>query len=355
MLLSLTACVPASQPTLVPSLQTTGPTPSPSVVSPAPPGAPLLVGAYYYPWYGSDGRHWREGYRGTPLLGEYDSTDEGVIDQQITWASEHGIDFFAVSWWGSDSYEDGVTRGPFLRAIEGHAFRFAILYEAPGLLGMHNEKIELDDDAVRRLSEDLIYLAGTTFEHPNYLRIDGRPALFVYLTRTFTGSVDEALARVRSAVVSETDQDPFLIGDEVYWHAPSSRRILPYDGITAYNMHTSVAGIANGFEEKVRARYQLWAQTAEREGIAFVPSVIPGFDDTAVRPEVAHPIIARSPDLFAAQLYDALALASGPARMVMITSWNEWHEDTSIEPSEAFGFDYLQVLRGLVTGQDTEN
>jgi hypothetical protein len=28
----------------------------------------------------------------------------------------------------------------------------------------------------------------------------------------------------------------------------------------------------------------------------------------------------------------------------MITSWNEWHEDTSIEPTEEEGTAYLEVL-----------
>jgi hypothetical protein len=306
------------------------------------------VGSYYYPWYGSDGRHWREGYHGEPLLGEYDSTDEDVIDQHVAWASQYGLDFFAVSWWGRDSYEDRVAAGPLLRGLEGSSLRFAILYEAPGLLGFQNGSIELDDRAVERLADDWTYLAMTYFGHPNYLTVDGRPVLCVYLTRTFTGDVGVAIAEVRAAVSAETGYDLFLIGDEVYWQAPSSQRMLPYDGITAYNMHTSVAGVATGFAEKVRARYELWSQTAEREGVAFVPDVIPGFDDLAVRPEAEHPVIARSPELFAAQLQDAVTLASGPARMVMITSWNEWHEDTSIEPSKAFGFDYLEVLTDIV-------
>lgn len=349
----MTACGRNSHPAPAeaPSTRTVAAKVASDTVSTASFDTPLLVGAYYYPWYGSDGRHWREGYRGIPRLGEYDSADEGIIDRHVTWASEHGLDFFAVSWWGRDSYEDRVAQGPLLRALEGHSFRFAMLYEAPGLLGLHHDRIELDDQAVDLLSADWTYLAATYFNHPNYLKIDGRPVLFVYLTRAFAGSVDEALVQVRAAVAGKTGLDPFLIGDEVYWHAPSSQRILPYDGITAYNMHTSVAGIATGFEGKVRARYELWEQTAEAEGVAFVPGVIPGFDDLAVRPEAAHPVIPRSPELFAAQLQDALGLASGPARIVMITSWNEWHEDTSIEPSEAFGFDYLHVVRDLVTAE----
>ncbi len=310
----------------------------------------MLVGAYWYPWYGSGGRHWQEGYRGTPLLGEYDSADPDVIRQQIAWASDYGVDFFATSWWGQDSYEDAVTRGPFLEGLAGQELRFAILYEAPGLLGMDGGKIPVDDPGVRqRLTDDFTYLAQVYFDHPGYLRIDDRPVVFIYLTRAFVGNVREALSEIRAAVKAESDIDPFIVGDEVYWQSPTRLRLGPYDGVTAYNMHTSVPGIADGFAAKVGDQYSVWASAAAREDIAFVPDVIPGFDDTAVRPEAGHPTIPRSPELFAEQLEDALVLASGPARMVMITSWNEWHEDTSIEPGDSFGFDYLEILRDQVT------
>ena len=311
------------------------------------------MGAYWYPWYGADGRHWLEGYRGTPLLGEYDSADVAVIQQQIAWASEYGVDFFAASWWGQGEFEDAVIGGPFLEALEGNDLRFAILYEAPGLLGMADGKIQVDDATVRqRLIRDLTYLARSFLDHPAYLRVEDRPVVFIYLTRAFSGDVQEVLDEVRAAVVDEVGVDPFIIGDEVYWQAPAVHRLAPLDGVTAYNMHTSVAGIADGFADKVRDKYASWARAAAAEGVAFVPDVIPGFDDTEVRPEAAHPVIPRRPELFATQLEDALELANGPVRMVMITSWNEWHEDTSIEPSESFDLDYLTVLQSQVTAQE---
>ncbi len=349
LLLALTACLPRG----VNGADTLTPNPSPSA-EPGPPhppqiDTPLLIGAYWYPWYGADGRHWREGYRGTPLLGEYDSADPDVIRRQIAWASDYGISFFAASWWGRDSFEDTVTKGPFLHVLVGQSFRFAVLYEAPGLLSMENGRIPLDDDAIKHLTEDLTYLAATYFDHPNYLTIDGRPVLFIYLTRVFTGDVGEALGQVRETLHATTGTDLFIIGDEVYWHAPAPSRLAPFEGVTAYNMHTSVSGVADGFADRVSARFSLWADAASREGVAFVPDVIPGFDDTAVRPQAAHPVIPRSPELLSAQLQDALAVASGPARVVMITSWNEWHEDTSIEPSEEAGLAYLEALRDIVT------
>jgi len=312
--------------------------------------APLMIGAYWYPWFGPGRRHWEEGHLGEPVLGEYDSADPDVIRQQITWASDHGIDLFVASWWGQDSKEDRILSTALPGVIEESDFRFAILYETPGLLGMEDGHIGLrPEETQQRLLDDVIYLAQTYFDHPNYLRIADRPVLFFYLTRTFSGDVQATMDAVRSAVAAETGAPAFIIADEVYWHIAVRQRIRPFDGITAYNMHTSVAGIADDFPAKVTRKYASWAAAAEAESIAFVPDILPGFDDTGVRPEAHHPPIPRSEDGFRQQLTDAIALAHGPTRLVMITSWNEWHEFTSIEPGVSFGTTYLEIVRDVTT------
>ncbi len=306
---------------------------------------PYITGAYYYPWYSPD-RHWDEGYRGTPVLGEYDSADPVTINRHIDWATEYSVDFFAISWWGQRSFEDTVMRGPFLDAIAGRDFRFAILYESAGLLNLNQGKINLDDPAVRKqLTTDFTYLAKTTFQHPNALTIGGRPVIFLYLTRTFTGDVKTALQQAKTAAIAAGSAEPYIIGDEVYWQYPNAERIRLFDGVTAYNMHTSVPNIADGFAENVDKQYRLWAKATAQQGIAFIPDILPGFDDTAVRPEAGHPPIPRSVDLFTNQLNTAIELASGEQSIIMVTSWNEWHEDTSIEPALEEGTAYLEVLR----------
>jgi len=333
---------------------TATPTPQPTAVpvEAAEAAAELLIGAYWYPWFGPGRRHWEEGYLGEPALGEYDSADPAVIRQQVAWATDHGIDLFVASWWGQGSKEDTVLSTSFPEVIEGSDFRFAVLYETPGLLGMDGGHIRLTDaETQQQLIDDVTYLAKTYLDHPNYLRIEGRPVLFLYLTRTFSGDIQSAMDAVREAVRAEVGEPAFVIGDEVYWQSPSSPRIRPYDGVTAYNMHTSVPGIAEGFAGKVGEQYAFWARKTATEGVAFIPDVLPGFDDTGVRPEAEHPVIPRDPERFAVQLRDAIALAHGPIRMVMITSFNEWHEFTSIEPGESFGLTYLEIVRD--TADDT--
>ncbi|MGY8689552.1 MAG: hypothetical protein ACKVHP_17690, partial [Verrucomicrobiales bacterium] len=71
----------------------------------------LSIGAYYYPWYGSadagETGWMSNALRGRlkpqqlPKLGVYGSNDPEVIGDHIAQSVRAGLDFWAVSWWGS--------------------------------------------------------------------------------------------------------------------------------------------------------------------------------------------------------------------------------------------------------------
>jgi hypothetical protein len=64
----------------------------------APCSSLLLLGAYYYTWYGV-GEQWQVFPRPfEPTMGEYRSADASVMRQHHAWARHACIDFFAVSW-----------------------------------------------------------------------------------------------------------------------------------------------------------------------------------------------------------------------------------------------------------------
>ena len=89
------------------------------------------------------------------------------------------------------------------------------------------------------------------FHNPSYLRIDGRPVVFLYLTRTLTGDV-AGMIRVRAPCWRRHGFNPFFIGDEVYWRVtpenpnpagpiltttPQVNRIEQFDAITSYILY----------------------------------------------------------------------------------------------------------------------
>lgn len=82
----------------------------------------------------------------------------------------------------------------------------------------------------------------------------------------------------------------------------------------------------------------------------FIPAAMPGFDAS----KITHPnpyIIERSPEKFAQFIQGSLTLL-GEHRLLLVTSFNEWHEGTQIEPSEEFGYSMLQALAEVINAPE---
>ena len=362
---------PTSAPTAIPTPTATAP-PLPTVAhtpEPTPTATPpytrkrqniaaqdnILVGAHYYPWYSSK-THWDEGRTDTPVRGDYDSRDRVTINQHIDEATGFGIDFFNMSWWGPGSWEDKTLRDHFLDADLIDEISFSVFYETLGRLKHTTNSstgaltVDLSDPANRAtLIADFKYLAQEYFDHPSYLKIDGKPVVMIYLTRTFSGDIPGAVSELRSEL-RDLEHELFMVADEVYWKDPNTpqliERIAPYDAVFAYNMHYSNPTVSDHFIERSLQMYHRWQSAAAEAGVDFIPAAMPGFDAT----KITHPnpyIIKRSPEKFAQFIQGSLTLL-GEHRLLLVTSFNEWHEGTQIEPSEEFGYSMLQALAEVV-------
>lgn len=310
----------------------------------------MNIGAYYYPWYSANPmRHWNEGYNGHPSLGEYSSRSETVINKHIELAVNNGIDFFLVSWWGKYSFEDITFKDYILKASLAPQMKFAILYETGGLLSLNsNNNFDLSlSTNVTNLKNDFIYLSRY-FSANNYLKIDGKPVVFLYLTRIFTGDAETALNQVRAAI-RNLGFELYLIADQVYWQDPNTMGeknfMRLFEAVTAYNMHTGDSQIDVNFVGKVSNKYNEWYQVTSNLNIDFIPDVMPGFHNS----DVNAPVIVRTEGKFTDFCREARKYLS-PKNLVLITSWNEWHEYTQIEPEVDDGGVYLNIVRNELAG-----
>lgn len=316
----------------------------------------LRVGAYYFPVYEGPGTagNWDNSILRSklltpqmPLLDTYRSRDEAVTKQHIDWAQETGISFFAVSWWGKNTLTDGITRdyfAPYLAKTKS-GFKFCILYMTPHLLRFNNFEIPLNLEAKNKLLADFLYLAQTYFSHPNYFKIDNRPVIFLYLSRCFKGEVQPTLNMLKSILKTRTKQELFLIGDEIFWTEPKAERIRAFDAITAYNMHGPVKyhgyALQTEFFNDLEEVFKKYQSAAASKKVGFIPNVMPGFNDRGAWPEKMHPILPREIGLtseplgsfYRQYLQTAKKYLDPNLQTLMITSWNEWHEDTQIEPT----------------------
>ena len=326
-------------------------------------GVRYLVGAHYYVWYPNN---FAQGYlRGvlrpaqTPALGEYDSRRASIAEQHIALAVSHGIDFFTLDWWPNRPAQNAAIESGFLRAKNIGAIRFCIFYESTDLGDpARGNGIVFDAATKDRFVSDLMTIARRYFGHPSYLRIDGRPALVLYVTREMRGFFPQAMREMRRAMAAE-GYDPFVIGDEIFWAVvestedpgaaprvtgePQLSRIRLFDALTAYNLYMEGRerhrgyGSASDFVPDSAKLYRRYRDVAR---IPIIPGMIPGFNDRAVRPRPDHFVIPRrwtagAPEAsFFAEAIERIGkpLADPKLHAVLITSWNEWSEDTAIEP-----------------------
>jgi glycoprotein endo-alpha-1,2-mannosidase len=316
------------------------------------------VSVFYYPWYDLN-RHWGEGYLRhltnpvqEPLLGHYSNRDEANVERHLQWSQQYGIDNWICSWWGPDSWENKTILDYVSPNLEGSKVSYCLFYEAAGLLNMQNGRIEFDEQRTATFRAHIKFIAANYFDDPAYYRINGRPVVYIYLTRTFAGDYENAINAARQDV-AEMGFDIFLIGDEVYWGSPNFTRIAALDGITAYNMHGPHEydgyPMDTHFFDKVAEKYTAYRNIANLTNTAFIPKIMPGFNDRGVRLSADHYVIPSQvhPDSSHTSTFEhyshlAEAFIDSNLNALCITSFNEWHEDTQIEPTiitDATSFD----------------
>jgi hypothetical protein len=301
------------------------------------------VGVYYYPWYKGSWEQWRQAMRlhlttpQKPKSGLYDSRDPRVIADHIEQSLRGGISFWSVSWWGPGSFTDLVLKENILTHPDASKLKYAILYESTGRFG------RFENPRFTHWLSDLDYLKKTYFDDPRYLKIDNRPVIFVYLSRVyFRNQGGEALKQMR-----EMFPEIYLVGDDVFF-ADSGDSYNPawarnFDAITAYDVYgQSIKSLGGTYKavDYLARNYRQAKQAAKSVGTAFMPAIAPGYNDTAVRK--GHPGRARyfvdaedskEGDIWREMIRRAALpnLDTSCNNIVMVTSFNEWYEDSQIE------------------------
>lgn len=289
------------------------------------------VQIFYYNWYGAPPQqpsfvHWQQGGRTPPddvganyypKLGAYSSTDPAVLKQHMQWIRQAGAGTLVLTWWGRESYEEQGTRAVLDAAADA------------GLkVNFHLEPYGGHTPA--RLADDVRFLLATYGKHPAFYRaasLGNKPLFYVFETvRHPAGTWRAALDALRTDV-----SEPVLIlaqtSDLTLVEAGGFDGGYPYDGLAPFKHPDFLPG------------WQRTAQEFAAAGKLFVPSVGPGYwDDRAVPTKGAdEPEAARSRDNGKATHYDAAwtAAIATNAPFVTITSFNEWHEGSQIEPAVA--------------------
>ncbi len=275
--------------------------------------AKVPVLAYYYIWF--DPNSWRRAKTDYPQAGRYSSDDAAVVRGQIRQAKKAGIKGFLVSWKHTPTLDRRLAQ--LVDIAEEEAFGLGIIYQ--GL------------DFNRRPLPPATVAAGfdyfnTTFSSRAPFRLFAKPLVIWSGTWEFsveevagvTGSRRASLDILASEknVAGYSRLSKWVDGDAYYW---SSVNPSTYNG---YLERLTELG------RTVHANRGLW-----------IPSAAAGFDarlvgGTTVVPRRNGATLRTEIDTATASSPDALG----------IISWNEYSENSHIEPSLRYGYEALNVI-----------
>jgi len=281
----------------------------------------MNVLAFYYPWYGTpDGPsgqwvHW-DPYRPNrasthvPAAGYYDSLDPETVRRHVREAKAAGIDGFIASWWGLRSFEDRAFR-VLLDVAEEEGFLVTVYYE--------------DAQVYSQIIADVSTIVSRYASSPAFLHVGERPVIFFYVrvTAKFTLAQWETVF----STLDERGKSVFALADSL---EPEFLKV--FQGLHTYNP------VAVPLEE-IAEQYRSVSLAARIQGALFAATVLPGYQEAA--PRFDSPKADRA-DGVTYRSYWAVARSSRP-QWILITSFNEWHEGSEIEPSEEFGRLYLEI------------
>ncbi len=288
-----------------------------------------------------------------PLTGWLDSSP-CVIEEQLATARAFGIDFFVFDWYfGVPRTSNGEALNSALqitRALpERHGMQYAILYVNSDVF------IVQPADWPQAVNEWVSY-----FQDPAYLRIDGKPALFIIdsegMRATFGASaqVASALGTLRGAAKAKGLAGVYVVGGFVPPYLGDTRlferRVIGtfaadgYDAISMYNYPgtPTSAAVNLPFASLVGAGHWIWQEAAAYSPLPFIPVAMSGWDS---RPWNGTTTVwyTRSPAEVGAFVGDAVDFAeSTPALraepsptppLVLIEAWNELGEGSFFIPT----------------------
>ena len=256
-----------------------------------------LVGVHYFTWYPREIVRWGNG--GTtlvpddtqrPTLGWYESSDVAVIDTQLGQMAGAGFDFVIVNVVAEIPNSWDVAHRVFSR-LAARGLRAVVMLD-----GLHEAPASVTAGWAEKVKAEFV-------GHPNYLSLRGQPLVLLFSAR-----LDFPVPGVQLR--------------NVYWADAYGQ------GVNRFNPD----GLLYPHD------WPFWSPTPQPLVNGVVP-VLPGYSDAHLGRDgsMEHP--RDNGRMYHDQWRRALALHP---EFIIVYSWNEHFERTAIEPTDAWGEQYLQ-------------
>jgi hypothetical protein len=326
-----------------------------------------LLGVYYFPGWTNNEKGlehpipWKpiQDYpEKEPILGWYSDNDPNALHQQVEMMRDNGIGYVAFDW-----YWDG--NNPFLsQAVD--AFKVS---KKPGeikytLLWANHFKFP---GGVPEYKKMINYWVEHYFSDPDFLRVDGKPVIFIFGTDRFDETA-KALGVTPADLVNMANEIThnaglpsiyFIGGSHAldYW-VNGVAKTAGFDANSIYNYRIGYSGSAEsatvntgGWDALTTVYRQNWDWMIKHSVLNYIVPMSVGWDRRpwgGSKPAQLDNSIP-SPQEFEAHLLEAKKLMDAnpvkTKKMGIICCWNEFGEGSYLEPTKKFGFSYIEKVK----------
>ncbi len=330
-------------------------------------------------WFTAKGANYRIGdvdmIPVEPALGRTDSSDQASHEAELGTMREHlGRSgkrlIIAQQWIRPDDRIDKNLRSAWLPALEanGRKARWMIFYDSKLALmqrGFPPTETLATPDGLQLWKEDIEYFRRNYFDHPNYLHIDGRPAIYVWALHGIWGDSGVPYDWAR-------DNGVFVMGD-VFGRADG---IVPGGVEITTGFVSALPGGPGGTVEYRDALSRLVSQwTHYAEFWPTVPAASLQYDDAQFqkaleasgRPSMAATQILAGGLTDLSDMLEAMKLGAmvnphpdlGPS--IFLGTMNNWAEGTTLLPTVSsdnpfpgdrignYGFEHLRAVGRILS------
>ena len=314
------------------------------------------VHIFYYPWYGTpthDGQyyHWNHRYlphwhhavtsrypKGRhnppddigasfyPQLGCYSSRDHWIIEMHMKMLRQAGVGVLAVSWYPPGKHDDeGRPLDEVIPLLLDMAMKYTLK------IALHLEPYE--NRTANSVYDDIKYINSKYRTHPAFYKISPRannlielPIVYIYNSYQLSPSDWAQLFTTNGPLsLRNTNNDVVAIG---LLTSDSDKMDIVKSGFDGFYTYFAIDGFT--YASTSRNWYKL-SQFANKNNLLFIPSAGPGYDDTMVRPWNSPNTKSRNGGQYYREKMTTAIRAR--TRFISVTSFNEWHEGTQIEPA----------------------
>ncbi len=308
---------------------------------------------HYMPWFetkasnGSWGYHWTMSNKNPdiitngkrqiashyyPKIGPYHSGDKQVIENHLLMMKYAGVDGILIDWYGTYNLNDfrliKENTEQLIAMLDKVGLEYAIVYEDRFLADIVNAGLAPSVTAAARM--DLAYLQTNCFSDTNYIKVNGKPLLLNF--------------------------GPITIQTETGWTDAFQNLSPKPTFLTLWNESGDAGNNASGeyawvYENNANLQ-NFYNNNVANLDVAF-GSAYPGFHDFYVEGGAGNIIGWTIPHNNGATFDQTLQMsANANIDAIQLITWNDFGEGTMIEPTDEFGYTYVEKIRSFAGVQN---